>query len=117
MSTENTPLEEMTLRQLRRVASSYSISRYSRMRKAQLLEEIQKIERSQAADSNGNKISANNLSVTLEASRTVEAGKFELELPIPANTMEDLATADDGLGEIPGGYGEDRIVLLLCARW
>ncbi len=112
MSTENTPLEEMTLRQLRRVASSYSISRYSRMRKAQLLEEIQKIERSQAADSNGNKISANNLSVTLEASRTVEAGKFELELPIPANTMEDLATADDGLGEIPGGYGEDRIVLL-----
>jgi uncharacterized protein len=108
MSTENTPLEEMTLRQLRRVASSYSISRYSRMRKAQLLEEIEKVERSQAADANNN-ISVNNTSEKLQ---TVEAGKFELELPIPTHTMEDLATADDSLGEIPGGYGENRIVLL-----
>lgn len=108
MSTENTPLEEMTLRQLRRVASSYSISRYSRMRKAQLLEEIEKVERSQAADANPN-ILVNN---TSETSQIVEAGKFELELPMPTYTMEDLATADDGLGEIPGGYGEDRIVLL-----
>jgi uncharacterized protein len=111
MSTENTPLEEMTLRQLRRVASSYSISRYSRMRKAQLLEEIKKVERSQAADANNNisNVLVNNKSETLP---TVEAGKFELELPIPTHTMEDLATADEGLGEIPGGYGEDRIVLL-----
>jgi uncharacterized protein len=109
MSTENTPLQEMTLRQLRRVASSYSISRYSRMRKAQLLEEIEKVERSQAAGANNN-ISVNNN--TSEKLPTVEAGKFELELPIPTHTMEDLATADDSLGEIPGGYGEDRIVLL-----
>jgi uncharacterized protein len=113
MSTENTPLEEMTLRQLRRVASSYNISRYSRMRKAQLLEEIQKIESSQAAaGSTNNNISTNNTLGTLEASPTVEAGKFELELSMPTNTMEDLATADEGLGEIPGGYGESRIVLL-----
>jgi uncharacterized protein len=112
MSTENTPLEEMTLRQLRRVASSYNISRYSRMRKAQLLEEIQKIESSQAAVGSTNNISINNTLGTLEASPTVEAGKFELELSMPTNTMEDLATADEGLGEIPGGYGESRIVLL-----
>ncbi len=113
MSTENTPLAEMTLRQLRRVASSYSISRYSRMRKAQLLEEIRKIERSQTIDQPStdqqSSISINN---TLEVSETVEVGKFELETAIPINTMEDLATADDNLGEIPGGYGENRIVLL-----
>jgi uncharacterized protein len=112
MSTENTPLEEMTLRQLRRVASSYNISRYSRMRKAQLLEEIQKIQSSPVAAEVTNNISVNNNLGTLEASPTVEAGKFELELSMPTNTMEDLATADEGLGEIPGGYGESRIVLL-----
>jgi uncharacterized protein len=109
MSTENTPLEEMTLRQLRRVASSYNISRYSRMRKAQLLEEIQKIELGQAANARN---TANNTLETLEAVPTVEAGKFELELSIPTYTMADLATADAGLGEIPSGYGENRIVLL-----
>ncbi len=109
MSTENTPLEEMTLRQLRRVASSYNISRYSRMRKAQLLEEIQKIELGQAANASN---TTNNTLETLEASPTVEAGKFELELSMPTYTMADLATADEGLGEIPGGYGENRIVLL-----
>jgi tetratricopeptide (TPR) repeat protein len=38
--TTNTPLEEMTLRQLRRVASCYGVSRYSRKRKSQLLEGI-----------------------------------------------------------------------------
>jgi uncharacterized protein len=112
MSTENTPLEEMTLRQLRRVASHYNISRYSRMRKAQLLEEIQKIQSSPVAAEVTNNISVNNNLGTLEASPTVEAGKFELELSMPTNTMEDLATADEGLGEIPGGYGESRIVLL-----
>ena len=43
MTKDNT-LEEMTLRQLRRVASVCGVSRYSRMRKSQLLEEIQKIQ-------------------------------------------------------------------------
>jgi uncharacterized protein len=112
MSTENTPLEEMTLRQLRRVASSYSISRYSRMRKSQLLEEIRKIERSQTANVSSNTNSNILVNDTLETSGTVEVGKFELETVIPTNTMEDLATADDSLGEIPDGYGENRIVLL-----
>jgi uncharacterized protein len=109
MSNENTPLEEMTLRQLRRVASAYGVSRYSRMRKSQLLEEIQRIEssRSEAAQTTF----TNNLEQP-EASLNVEAAKFELEAPIPTHTMEELATADEGLGEIPGGYGESRIVLL-----
>jgi uncharacterized protein len=109
MSNENTPLEEMTLRQLRRVASAYGVSRYSRMRKSQLLEEIQRIEssRSEAAQTTF----TNNLEQP-EASLNVEAAKFELEAPIPTHTMEELAIADEGLGEIPGGYGESRIVLL-----
>jgi uncharacterized protein len=113
MPTENTPLEEMTLRQLRRVASAYGVSRYSRMRKSQLLEEILKIEHSQSASPqvvNNNSLPNNPLQS--EASLTVEAGKFELDAPIPSNTMEDLATADDNLGEIPGGYAESKIVLL-----
>jgi uncharacterized protein len=106
MSIDNTPLEEMTLRQLRRVASAYGISRYSRMRKSQLLEEIYKIDR--AASSQLHTLDIANQ----EPSLTVEAGKFELEAPIPSNTMEELATADDNLGEIPGGYAESKIVLL-----
>jgi uncharacterized protein len=110
MSTDNTPLEEMTLRQLRRVASAYGISRYSRMRKSQLLEEICKIESSQGTSSPLNDL--NNNAIQQEASLTVEAGKFELDAPIPSNTMEELATADNSLGEIPGGYAESKIVLL-----
>jgi uncharacterized protein len=47
MVKQRPPLEEMTLRQLRRVASEYSVSRYSRMRKSQLLEEIRKAKQSQ----------------------------------------------------------------------
>jgi uncharacterized protein len=109
MSNENTPLEEMTLRQLRRVASAYGVSRYSRMRKSQLLEEIQKIEASRANTAQPNFTNNQNQP---EASHNVEAAKFELEAPIPNHTMEDLATADEGLGEIPGGYAESRIVLL-----
>jgi uncharacterized protein len=106
MSIDNTPLDEMTLRQLRRVASAYGISRYSRMRKSQLLEEIYKID--QAASSQLHTLDI----ASQEPSLTVEAGKFELEAPIPSNTMEELATADDNLGEIPGGYAESKIVLL-----
>jgi hypothetical protein len=34
----------MTLRQLRKVASEYGISRYSRMRKSQLLASIQEVQ-------------------------------------------------------------------------
>jgi uncharacterized protein len=110
MSTDNNPLEEMTLRQLRKVASAYGVSRYSRMRKSQLLEEILKIERNQGTSSPSH-ISNNNV-LQSEASLTVEAGKFELDAPVPSNTMEDLATADAELAEIPGGYAESKIVLL-----
>jgi hypothetical protein len=101
MAKERPPLEEMTLRQLRKVASEYGISRYSRMRKSQLLSSIQEIQ--------NNKF-ASNSSHTLEAQETVEAAKFELGQEDP--TGGSLADVDEALGDLPAGYGESRIVLL-----
>jgi uncharacterized protein len=101
VTTDNT-LEEMTLRQLRRVASACGVSRYSRMRKSQLLEEIQKIQSTQSTQT---------LSTNLEAQLAVEAGKFELGLAVDL-TPEELADVDEGLGDLPAGYGQSRIVLL-----
>jgi uncharacterized protein len=100
MSNDSMSLLEMTLRQLRRIASELGISRYSRMRKDQLLASIQ--ERQQVAPSTP--------SPRLESQGQVEAAKF-------AVGQEDytggaLATVDEGLGDFPGGYGESRIVLM-----
>jgi hypothetical protein len=91
----------MTLRQLRKVASEYGISRYSRMRKSQLLAEIQKIQRTKISISP---------SSTVEAQPEVEASKFELGQE--DRTGGTLASVDEGLGDLPGGYGESRIVLM-----
>ena len=101
MAKERPPLEEMTLRQLRKVASEYGISRYSRMRKSQLLAEIQKIQRT--------KISIGP-SRTVEAQPEVEAAKFELGQE--DRTGGTLASVDEGLDDLPAGYGESRIVLM-----
>jgi len=99
MVPEYPPLDEMTLRQLRRVASQYSISRYSRMRKTQLIEAI-----TQAMGVSGN------FKSIIKEEKPVEAAKFELG---QANPIEDiLGSVDDGLGDLPGGYGENRITLL-----
>ena len=99
--TKDNELEEMTLRQLRRVASVCGVSRYSRMRKSQLLEEIQKIQSN----------TTHSPSTELEAQLTVEAGKFELGIVVDL-TAEELAGVDEGLGDLPSGYGDSRIVLL-----
>jgi uncharacterized protein len=101
MAKERPPLEEMTLRQLRKVASEYSVSRYSRMRKSQLLAAIQDVQRSKVSLSP---------SRSLEAQETVEAAKFELGQE--DRTGGSLADVDEALGDLPGGYGESRIVLL-----
>lgn len=101
MAKERPPLEEMTLRQLRKVASEYSISRYSRMRKSQLLAEIQKIQRTTITISP---------SRTVEAQPEVEAAKFELGQD--DRTGGTLATVDEELAELPVGYGDSRIVLM-----
>lgn len=99
--TTNNSLIEMTLRQLRRVASACGVSRYSRMRKSQLLEEIERIQSN----------STLNQPKQLEAQTEVEAGKFELGVDVDLSAAE-LAAVDEGLGDLPGGYGDSRIVLL-----
>ena len=101
MSQERMPLEEMTLRQLRRVASDYEISRYSRMRKDELLDAILSVQRIQGIP----------LSVkTLEGQAEVEASKFQVGEP--DMTATSLASVDEGLPDLPDGYGESRIVLM-----
>lgn len=101
MAKEKPPLEEMTLRQLRRVASEFSVSRYSRMRKSQLLAAIQKAQSTKFSQSSTR---------TLEAQEEVEAAKFELGQE--DRTGGDLSSVDEGLADLPAGYGESRIVLL-----
>lgn len=99
MVKERPPLEEMTLRQLRRVASECSISRYSRMRKSQLLAEIKKIQDNKPT-----------YTPSLEAQEQVEAAKFELGSV--AQTFSTSTSVDEELADLPAGYGESRIVLM-----
>jgi len=103
MAKERPPLEDMTLRQLRRVASEYSVSRYSRMRKSQLLASIQEAQR------NSNKVSPVQHS-TLEAQEAVEATKFQLGQEDRTGGI--FTDVDAGLAELPAGYGDSRIVLM-----
>jgi hypothetical protein len=100
MAQERPPLEEMTLRQLRKVASEYNISRYSRMRKGQLLDAIQIAMQTPPA--------TGTFRITEE--QRVEASKFELGQDDQFGGP--LSLVDDGLGDLPGGYGESRIVLM-----
>ena len=106
MATERPPLTEMTLRQLRRVASEYGVSRYSRMRKDQLLASIQEIDRT--------RFSTPTPSRTLEAQEAVEATKFDVgqdDSQLQTGTAV-LATVDTDLIDLPEGYGDSRIVLM-----
>ena len=100
MAKERPPLEEMTLRQLRKVASECSISRYSRMRKSQLLAAIEQVQRPKSVI----------LSQPLEAQETVEAAKFELGTEDRLGAS--ISDVDEGLADLPAGYGESRIVLM-----
>lgn len=103
MSKDRPPLEEMTLRQLRRVASECGVSRYSRMRKDQLLTAIQEI---QAGQQPGSVSPVRELA----AQEVVEAAKFDVGQD--DQTGGDLAAVDEGLPDLPAGYGECRIVLM-----
>jgi hypothetical protein len=119
MAKERPPLEEMTLRQLRKVASMLNISRYSRMRKAQLLSAIKEKENqilvpNQAKSQSNpmtksNPSNLSNLSTTQEEQQ-VEAAKFEVGQD--DLTGGPLADVDEVIGDLPGGYGESRIVLM-----
>lgn len=106
MSSENLPLEQMTLRQLRRVASQYGVSRYSRMRKEQLLESIKKAQQMSSPP-----LQSHYTADAVEsAQEQVEATKFDLG----SDDLQDvsLASVDEGLADLPEGYGETRIVLM-----
>ncbi len=141
-STPNIPIEEMTLRQLRRVASEYEVSRYSRMRKVELVAAIKQKQiaagvRSPSAES----VAPLNGQMQVEAAKytnpaqeqashvaSVSMGQSEMSqtnsqtatvIAAPAGhtaaktpSMAVLATVDDNLSELPEGYGESRIVLL-----
>ena len=90
MTTPQIPLEEMTLRQLRRVASFVGVSRYSRMRKDQLLSAILQKQGPEEA--------------------MIEASKYGMQA---VSTVDlSLADVDHGLMDLPNGYGESRIVML-----
>ena len=105
MAKERPPLEEMTLRQLRKVASEYKISRYSRMRKAQLLASI----REAMNNTESEETFAPNPSA-IQEEQQVKATKFEVGQE--DNLRDSLASVDSDLGELPDGYGESRIVLM-----
>jgi uncharacterized protein len=80
------PLLEMTLRQLRRVASAVGVSRYSRMRKDQLLDAIQL--------------------------KGPEADSLESVGSVATLVRPELADVDAGLMDLPSGYGASQIMLL-----
>jgi hypothetical protein len=106
MARERPPLDEMTLRQLRKVAAELEISRYSRMRKSQLLADIQTI--LMAKGSASSQVESSNS----ETQEIVEASKFDLGSEETEENLEPLAAIDKSIGELPTGYGESRIVLL-----
>ena len=106
MARERPPLEEMTLRQLRKVAAELEISRYSRMRKSQLLADIQTILTAQGGASS--QVDPNNS----ETQEIVEASKFDLGSEETEENLEPLAAIDKSINDLPSGYGESRIVLL-----
>jgi uncharacterized protein len=107
MTYDNPSLEEMTLRQLRRVASRYGVSRYSRMRKDQLLAAIQNV---QQQDSVVTMVPHTSSTDPMAAQELVGAAKFDVGTT--AIYDPSLASVDEGLGDLPEGYGESRIVLM-----
>ncbi|NJN21002.1 MAG: DUF4912 domain-containing protein [Leptolyngbya sp. RL_3_1] len=103
MSESGLPLDGMTLRQLRKVASECEVSRYSRMRKDELIEAIQAAQARRTT-------SAPAPAASVEGQAEVEAAKYAAPTePLP---VEALAAVDEGLGDLPTGYGESRIVLM-----
>ncbi|ASC74073.1 uncharacterized protein XM38_050470 [Halomicronema hongdechloris C2206] len=98
--SQRSPLEDMTLRQLRRVASDLEVSRYSRMRKSELIAAIRMMQSEPTAPVP---------TTAVEGQMEVEASKYTVT---PEAPPEELATVDEGLPDLPGGYGESRIVLL-----
>ncbi|MBE9156309.1 DUF4912 domain-containing protein [Nodosilinea sp. LEGE 06152] len=119
MPSPRPPLEEMTLRQLRKVASEYEVSRYSRMRKTELIEAIQAIDAKRGAGPAAVPTQVSPAPVTpVPDPMPAPADVAVASTPTPAYSaptppsVEVLASVDDGLADLPSGYGESRIVLM-----
>jgi hypothetical protein len=122
MPQDSLPLEEMTLRQLRKVASEYNIPRYSRMRKTELITAIQEAmgtdeqktvqfpEPPPITDIPEDSVPIPPSPTKPQEEQKVEASKFELGQEDQLG--DTLASVDEGLGELPSGYGDSRIMLL-----
>lgn len=114
MAQERPPIEEMTLRQLRKVASELKISKYSRMRKAQLKSAIKEKQNFEKQDFKKTavkqSIELNQSSLPIQEEQKVEATKFEVG---QESSVDDaFSDLDRDLGELPSGYGESRIVVM-----
>jgi len=102
--SQQQPLDDLTLRQLRKVASDYEMSRYSRMRKNELIDAIRTLDAQQW------EVPAPSVTTSPMVAQTqVEASKY-MAPNIPP--LEALTSVDEGLADLPGGYGESRIVLM-----
>ncbi|WOD41315.1 DUF4912 domain-containing protein [Nodosilinea sp. E11] len=118
MPSPRLPLEEMTLRQLRKVASEYEVSRYSRMRKTELIAAIQAIDAKRSLGTATTATPSVPAAVPTTVSTAVPAMASATVAPTPVYTaptppsVEVLATVDEGLADLPSGYGESRIVLM-----
>ncbi|MBD1916289.1 MULTISPECIES: DUF4912 domain-containing protein [Cyanophyceae] len=110
MSSPRPPLEEMTLRQLRKVASEYEVSRYSRMRKTELIEAIQAIDVKRGLGAAP--VSAPKVPAVVPATVGATAGATPAHTAPTPPPVEVLATVDEGLADLPSGYGESRVVLM-----
>ncbi len=104
---ERQQLEELTLRQLRKIASEYNIFRYSRKRKQELISAIEKIMRSVEAQ----------VIESINQEETMEPSKFDInqEESIDTNPRQSIivkSSLEDQEKSLPGGYGDKRIVLM-----
>ncbi|AFY69570.1 Rho termination factor domain protein [Thalassoporum mexicanum PCC 7367] len=111
MPKEIPPLEEMTLRQLRKQAQKYEISRYSRMRKDQLLAEIKQAKEVAESAVMLEHAMLSSFDPKYDQTENMEAKKFDLGNR-EIKPVELLADVDAELGDLPQGYGESRIVLM-----
>ncbi|MGF1577493.1 MAG: DUF4912 domain-containing protein [Cyanophyceae cyanobacterium] len=101
MNSERLSLEDLTLRQLRARAMELDISRYSRMTKDQLLVAIRAAQVSQ--------IGRQPTSPAPQEKDKPASAKFHAG---GVHDIARLADVDEKLGDLPGGYGTSRIVLL-----
>jgi hypothetical protein len=89
--SQQQPLDDLTLRQLRKVASDYEVSRYSRMRKNELIDAIRTL------DAQRGEVPAPSVTTSPMVAQTqVEASKY-MAPNIPP--LEALTSVDEGLAD------------------